>query len=104
MVELGVRCRRLRNRHFRVEMPVIRGPKSTKTFKSNELFFTLSFNNYHGALTLLTGMYDLKNEFARKKEISFEERLKEQNAKTDGRRKENSLGLPSLVHEQKDDE
>lgn len=29
-------------------MPVIRGPKSLKNSKANELYFTLTFNNYQG--------------------------------------------------------
>ena len=103
VVNLELKCRRLRHRLFKLEMPVVRGPKSTKTYKSNELFFTLNFNNYQGTFTLLTGMYDLRNEPMRKKEVPLAQRIEQQNAMTDGRRKENPLGVANLKNEQQED-
>lgn len=39
---------RFKNKQFKVEIPIVRGPKSIKASKANDLYFTFTFSNAEG--------------------------------------------------------
>jgi hypothetical protein len=52
LYEVTLSPARFKNKQFRVEIPIIRGPKSVKASKANDLYFTFNFSNADGTFPL----------------------------------------------------
>lgn len=90
LYEVTLSPARFKNKQFKVEIPIARGPKSIKASKANDLYYTFTFSNSEGRITLLNGQYEAKMEFVGtdRKEISYNQRLEMQLSKLDNRKKE----------------
>lgn len=48
MYEVSINPIKMKNQNFKVEIPIVRGPKSIKNSKANDLYFTFCFSNSEG--------------------------------------------------------
>lgn len=48
LYEVTLSPARFKNKQFKVEIPIARGPKSIKASKANDLYFTFGFSNSEG--------------------------------------------------------
>jgi hypothetical protein len=48
LYEITISPARFKNKQFKVEIPIVRGPKSVKASKANDLYYTFQFSNSEG--------------------------------------------------------
>lgn len=52
LYEATISASRWKNKQYKIEIPIVRGPKSVKASKANDLYYTFHFSNSEGTSSL----------------------------------------------------